>query len=176
MSARNASGKPRGCDDVFAACADIASVQDKTLAGSRSIAGRARPVKTSPWSAQISAGWRTAQPWVRGLLAAQLAAIAVLGSLLVTDSRNEATYHMLGASNRSTQSRDAIAVIFDPSITESELRRVVSGVGARIVDGPTSMNAFVLEVPATQLDHAVQGLRAEHSVRFAARLGAATGP
>jgi hypothetical protein len=62
--------------------------------------------------------------------------------------------------------------MFDPAITESEMRRVVVGVGGRIVDGPTSTHAFVLEVPAAQAGEAVQSLRAERLVRFAEPLGA----
>ncbi len=67
---------------------------------------------------------------------------------------------------------DAIAVMFDPAITEAELRRVVTGAGARIVDGPTTTHAFVLEVPAARSDEAVRKLRAERLVRFAEPLGA----
>ena len=62
--------------------------------------------------------------------------------------------------------------MFDPAITEAELRRVVTGAGARIVDGPTATHAFVLEVPAAQSGEAVQRLRAERMVRFAEPLGA----
>ena len=64
--------------------------------------------------------------------------------------------------------------MFDPAITEAELRRVVTGAGARIVDGPTTTHAFVLEVPAAQSAEAVQKLRAERMVRFAEPLGART--
>jgi hypothetical protein len=66
--------------------------------------------------------------------------------------------------------------MFDPSITEAELRGVVSGLGARVVDGPTATHAYVLEVPAARLDSAVAKLRSERSVRFAEPLGARTLP
>jgi anti-sigma-K factor RskA len=161
--------------ELFTAYADIAELQNAPAEGS-AVASLARPIRAGHWRARVSSGWRNAQPWVRGLLAAQLAAIAVLGGLLAIDTRNEATYHALGASSRSAQARNAIAVVFDPSITEAELRRVVHAVGARIVDGPTSTNAFVLEVPATQLDHAMQALRTERTVRFAERLGPEIAP
>jgi len=156
--------------ELFTAYADVAGVQDAPAAGYPA-GSLARPIRVQRWPARISAGWRTAQPWVRGLLAAQLAAIAVLGTLLTLDDRNEATYHALGAANPSAQSRNAVAVMFDPAISEADLRRIVHAAGARIVDGPTSTGAFVLEVPASQLEHAMQALRAERTVRFAEPLG-----
>ena len=61
--------------------------------------------------------------------------------------------------------------MFDPAITEAELRRVVTSTGGRIVDGPTSTHASS-EVPAARSGEAVQKLRAERMVRFAEPLGA----
>lgn len=70
--------------------------------------------------------------------------------------------------------RDAVAVMFDPAITESDMRRILLGVGARIVDGPSSTNVFVLEIPGERTDRALQSLRAEPRVRLAERLGPRT--
>ncbi len=128
------------------------------------------------WRTRVQEGWRAAYPWTRWLLAAQLAAIVVLGTLLATDTHDAASYRTLGASNPSAQTRDAIAVMFDPAITESRMRRIVLGVGARIVDGPSSTAIFVLEVPAERTDQALQTLRTEHGVRVAERLGPRTSP
>jgi hypothetical protein len=108
------------------------------------------------------------------LMAAQFAGLALLGTLLALDTRHEATYQTLGTPTRPASTGDAIAVMFDPAITEAELRQVVTGAGARIVDGPTKTHAFVLEVPAAQSREAVQKLRAERMVRFAEPLGART--
>ncbi len=161
--------------EVFAACAAIEPLRDPTPADLRRLARFERPIPAGISPARIRREWRTAQPWVRWLLAAQLAAIAVLGTMLATDTRNEAAYQTLGASARSAQVRDAIAVMFDPRATESEIRRIVLSAGARIADGPTSTNAFVLEVPAARSDGALQALRAERAVRFAEYLGPVTG-
>jgi hypothetical protein len=62
--------------------------------------------------------------------------------------------------------------MFNPAITEAEMRRVLTDARARIVDGPTTTNAFVLEVPTAQVGEAVQKLRAERMVLFAEPLGA----
>jgi predicted anti-sigma-YlaC factor YlaD len=120
-------------------------------------------------------GARKAQSWTRWLLAAQLAAIVVLGTLLATDTRDIASYRTLGTSNPSAQSRDAIAVMFDPGVTESEMHRVVLGVGARIVDGPTSTGIYVLELPEDRVDQALQALRTDRAVQLAERLGSRAG-
>lgn len=118
---------------------------------------------------------RKTHSWTRWLLAAQLAAIVVLGTLLATDTRDIASYRTLGTSNPSAQLQDAVAVMFDPGITESEMHRVVLGVGARIVDGPTSTSMYVLEIPAERVDQALQVLRTDRAVRLAEHLGPRTG-
>ena len=97
-----------------------------------------------------------------------------LAKVLATDTRDVASYRTLGLPNPSAQTRDAIAVMFDPGITESDLRRVVLGVGARIVDGPSSTDVFMLEIPAERTDRALEALRAEPGVRLAERLGPRT--
>jgi len=109
------------------------------------------------------------------LLAAQFAAICVLGTMLATDTTDVGTYRTLGSSSPSAQPQNAIAVVFDPGITESEIRRIVLGAGARIVDGPTSADVFVLALPAERMDQALQALRSEGAVRFAERLGPGPG-
>ena len=76
---------------------------------------------------------------------------------------------------RPASTGDAIAVMFDPAITEAELRRVVTSAGGRIVDGPTTTHAFVLEVPAAQSGEAVQKLRAERDGALRRAVGRAGG-
>jgi anti-sigma-K factor RskA len=157
---------------VFAACAALSPLEDaptEPLPPAR-IATPARWRNRPAWWTE---GWRSAAPWVRGLLAAQLAAIAVLGTTIVIEPRNPPTYQTLGAASRSMPSRNAVAVVFDPAAPEAEIRRIVSGIGARIVDGPTAANAFVLELPPAQSDRALRSLRAETLVRLAEPLGPA---
>ncbi len=106
------------------------------------------------------------------LIAAQFAGLAILGTLLALDTAPRTELPDARRLRAPAPTGDAIAVMFDPAITEAELRRVVTGAGARIVDGPTTTHAFVLEVPAAQSGEAVQKLRAERMVRFAEPLGA----
>jgi len=126
------------------------------------------------WRARIQEGFRTTPPWTRWLLAAQVAAIAILGTCLLTDARDVASYRTLGAPNPSAQLKGAIAVMFDSGITESEMQRIIFGVGARIVDGPTQAGVFVLEIPEERAPLALQALRNERGVRLAERLGPRT--
>jgi outer membrane lipopolysaccharide assembly protein LptE/RlpB len=62
-------------------------------------------------------------------------------------------------------------VVADPTTTEAELRRILRAAGARIVDGPTQANAYVLEVPAQRQEQAMRALRAEHALVLVERLG-----
>jgi hypothetical protein len=165
--------------DVFAACEEIAPLPETPLAdagrvpalagGNFASAGRAAP---RGWRGRVAAGWAATRPWARMLMAAQLAALAVLGTMLASQTGDEAPYRTLGARVSATPSGDAIAVMFDPTITEGEIRRLLQSAGARIVDGPTATSAFVLEVPAGHSSAAVEKLRAEQKVLFAEPLGA----
>jgi anti-sigma factor RsiW len=104
--------------------------------------------------------------WARWLLAAQLAAIFFLGAALLS-ARDGASYRTLGAASAPARSQSSVAVMFDPTTTEPELRRIVVQTGARISDGPTPAGVFVLQVEPDKLDRALQMLRAERAVRLA---------
>jgi hypothetical protein len=43
--------------------------------------------RAAAFGGRISAGWRSTQPWVRMLVAAQVAGLAVLGTILTVDTR-----------------------------------------------------------------------------------------
>ena len=62
-------------------------------------------------------------------------------------------------------------VVFDPLTPESELRRILRDSGARIVDGPTQANAYILDVPAQRQDEAVKALRRERAAVLVEQLG-----
>ena len=159
--------------DVFAACAAIAPLPDAPASADVTrLPGLDARLRPPGWRTRVSAGWQSTQPWMRMLMAAQFAGLVILGTLVAVDNLREPSYRTLGAYARPAPAGDAIAVMFDPAITEAELRRVVTGAGARIVDGPTTTHAFVLEVPAARSDEAVRKLRAERLVRFAEPLGA----
>ena len=64
----------------------------------------------------------------------------------------------------------SLIVVFDPATTEAELRRILREADARLVDGPTRANAYVLDVPAERRDVALRALRSERSVLLVERL------
>ncbi len=73
-----------------------------------------------------------------------------------------ALYRTLGAAPGSAPA-GSIAVVFDPATAEADLRRILREAGARIVDGPTQANAYVLDVPARRQEQALRALRAERA-------------
>lgn len=162
--------------EIFSALCDITLAQAPETARPCPVALPERPPSRRRGRMRISEVWRETRPWMRGLLAAQLAAIAVLGSVLATDASHDAKYSTLGALNRSAQIPTSIAVIFDPVTPESEIRRAVRNARARIVDGPTAANAYVLEVPAAESSRATRALRGDRIVQFAQPLGPGTNP
>ncbi len=159
--------------DVFAACVAAAPLPEAPAAQA---AGSRYPGGARTWGAAAQQGWQSSPRWMRALMAAQLAGLAILGTLLAGDAGDGPTFRTLGSPGRFASSGEAIAVMFDPAITEAELRAAVTRIGGRLVDGPTTTNAYVLEVPAGQSSDAVEKLRADSKVRLAEPLGSRSEP
>lgn len=121
--------------------------------------------------------WRTSSAasgtWLRWTVAAQFAVIGVLAAMLVQPGGERAGYRALGAAARTDGN---LVVMFTPDTSEAELRRIVRASGARVVDGPTVTDAWVLSVPAAGSKDALARLRAERSVRLAQPLLAESRP
>ena len=94
------------------------------------------------------------------MIAAQLAVILVLGALVVSSDEPRAPYRTLSAAASSA----SLVVVFDPAATESDFRRSLRAAGARIVDGPTQANAYLLDVPPDTREHAIRTLKADRRV------------
>ena len=113
----------------------------------------------------------TARPWTHWVIGAQLALVAALGVLwLQQTDEHAALYRTLGAPGAAAQAVGSLVVVFDPAASEAELRRVLRSVGARVVDGPTRSNAYVLDVPAAGREQALRTLRSEPAVALAEEL------
>lgn len=106
-------------------------------------------------------------PWMRWALAAQLAVIVGLGVLLMPQYGQIAAYRALGMSKNTIGN---VVVVFKPETTEQELRRILHASGARVVDGPTVTDAYLLKVADPQLPQALKGLRSEPNVVLAESL------
>lgn len=112
--------------------------------------------------------WRDAAAngaWLRWTAVAQLAAIGLLSIMLV---RPAADYRAMGAAPRTEGNA---VVVFRPDTPEREMRRILQAAGARVVDGPTVTDAYVLAVPAGQAGAALAHLRSERAVTLAQPLG-----
>ena len=76
--------------------------------------------------------WRRAPSWSRWAMAAQLAVIVALGAALVPATDGPALYRTLGARNAAAPTTGALVVVFDPTTTESDLRRILRKAGKSI--------------------------------------------
>jgi hypothetical protein len=109
-------------------------------------------------------------------LAGQLAVAASVAVAFVTLSPAEprAEYRLL-ASPDQTGSGNVI-VLFSPETTEADLRRELTAVEARIVDGPTASGAYILRVTARDQAKAIAQLRAAGEVVLAEPLSTGSTP
>ena len=124
-----------------------------------------------PWLQRFLEHWRRAPQWTRWVIAGEFAvAVALTPFVGALDRESSTPYRTLGASPASPFG--TIAVVFMPDIAEAEMRRILQAAGARIVDGPTSTDAYVLQVPTEHRTDALVTLRSEPAVVFAEPLSA----
>jgi hypothetical protein len=113
--------------------------------------------------------WRDVQPALRWMLAAQFALIAVLvgvlGAVIATSGPAPALYRTLG--DAPSASGGAIVVVFKGERTEQEIRRLLLRLNVRVVDGPSSVGAYRLELRAGGQQDVLALLRADPAVAFA---------
>ena len=110
--------------------------------------------------------------WLRLAFAMQLGVIIALGWALAV--REPPAYRTLGSGARA---QGSIVVVFDPATRERDLRRILTAAGARVVDGPTATNGYMLDVGdgSGAIARALKVLRAERSVILAQPLVAEQG-
>lgn len=121
--------------------------------------------------------WRRASAansaWLRWVALAELAAIGVLSLMLAQAGTGAAEYRAMGAA---AQTQGSLVVVFNPDTSEREIRRILQASGARMADGPTVTDAYVLALPAAQAGAALARLRAEPAVTLAQPLAAESRP
>ena len=142
--------------ELHAACAVVAAP-----GGSPAVGQLHQRLMEPPTAVQLMAARRQrVHPWSGAVIAAQLAVILVLGALVVGSDESRAPYRTLSAAASSA----SLVVVFDPAATEADFRRSLRAAGARIVDGPTQANAYLLDVPADTREHAMRTLKADRHV------------
>jgi hypothetical protein len=83
-------------------------------------------------------------------------------------------YHALGAPPAAEPGN--VVVIFRPDTTEKTMREALQASGARLVDGPTQADAYVLRVPADARDAALSTLRGRREIVLAQPVDSAGAP
>lgn len=110
--------------------------------------------------------------WALAVQAACLA-VVVVGALTLLPSPTR-TYTALSAATAPAQGN--IVVVFKPDASEAALRSALRQVDARLVDGPTTTDAYVLRVDAARRAEALAQLRANGDVTLAEPIDGAPRP
>lgn len=127
---------------------------------------RLEPPRRDPLSlGNMVSGWLGlfTRPAVAAIAIVQLAFVILVGALLL--SLNRAPYQALNAPTAPAAAN--IIVMFRPSTSEADLRRLLDSNGARFVDGPTENDAYLLRVPPEGRPRALAALRADPHVTLA---------
>lgn len=122
----------------------------------------------SPPRVRVLDRWRKAaaanSAWLKWTAAAQLAAIGVLSVMLTRPGGDAAGYRAMGSP---TPEAGNAVVVFRPDTPEREIRRILQARGARVVDGPTVTDAYVLALPPSQVSDSLARMRMESAVTLA---------
>lgn len=114
----------------------------------------------------------TGASMMRLALAAQAVIIAMLAILLMRPDPAPVLYRALGTPAGAAGN---VVVMFKPDTTERELRRILQESGARLVDGPTAADAYVLHIPRAHQQQAIVMLRSKSAVMLAEPLDSGGG-
>jgi anti-sigma factor RsiW len=116
--------------------------------------------------ARLGGNWYAAPAWTRWAIAAELAVIACLATLVTMPQRDaDAPYRTLGTPGGEVQG--SIAVRFANGTSAQAIAAVVAAAGARIVTGPTRDNVYVLDLRGNERDAALTVLRNSPGVMLA---------
>jgi hypothetical protein len=100
------------------------------------------------WFKDRARDWTSSEPWLRWAVAGQACALVALSVVALPSilSKAPVEYHALGAAP-GVQTAN-LAVMFRPDMPEGRFRSTLKGLDARIVDGPTTADVYLLQVPA----------------------------
>ena len=171
-NARAASAKSNGCNSCMRLCGRAAAHGRDGAAAPSARADRgissARPYA---WGlSHALGGWQRIASWAKWAIAVEFGALVAIAVLALPVGETPSVYRTFGAATIRESPAGTFAVVFKPGVTESEMRRIVRSVGARVVDGPTETGAYVLAIPSGDPDRAVAVLRAEPAVTLVAAL------
>jgi hypothetical protein len=127
------------------------------------------------WWSSLTSGLRTlhaAHPVLRGALVVQAAMILLAVFLLVRIPLLDRTPSFETLTDASAPvaaelGNARLRVVFAPEVAMSDVQALLQSGGARIVDGPSSVGAFAIDVPADASAAWLERLRSDARVRFA---------
>lgn len=108
---------------------------------------------------------RSFGPAALGWFLAGQCAVALLVIAAIAPPRQETLYHGLGRS--TVEAPGSMIVIFRPDATEQTIRGALTGIGARIVNGPTSAGAYIVSAPGRKQVSVLRHLRATPAIVLA---------
>ena len=123
--------------------------------------------------AQARQQWRAAPPWLGWALGAQGAVLVVVAVMAAPPVQTD-RYHALGAAPPSAAGN--VVVIFRPDTPEAALRATLRASRARLVDGPTAADAYMLNVPAGERQAILARLRGQADIVLAEPVDSAAAP
>jgi len=136
--------------------------------------GWAAPGWLSGGLAEIGRQWRGGAPSLRWVVAAQFGLLVLATTLLLLPSVQPARYRALGA--RPAVASGNVVVIFRPDVREKDLRETLLANDARLVDGPTAADAYLLHVPPAQRGAVLARLRQSARIELAEPVDAGSPP
>lgn len=158
----NAS-EPRIADlDVERAWAKMSAKLD----GAEAVAGQSYPKKWSAPAVLHNLVHHLARPLtipMAWLVVPQLAMVLVLATFLM-QTEPEVKYQVLG---NGVTLESNVVVVFKPEANQASVTRLLQKYEARIVDGPTVTNAYLLRVPEDQVPAAIREFRQDATIEQA---------
>ena len=136
------------------------------------------PVSAPPMQRRVEGlgrQWRQSAPWLRWAVAAELALLVLAGAAFAVSHRVAAPqYRTLGAAPEPAAAN--VVVVFRPDVRESDMRRTLRDTQARVVDGPTAADAYLLHVAPAGRTAAVERLRHQATIVLAEPIDAGEKP
>ena len=108
--------------------------------------------------------WRDAGPWL-GVAVVSPVLLVLFLAVFLRPPEPAGAYHVLGA--QPVKDAGNLVVIFKPETPENRLRAALRANRARLVDGPTAADAYILSVPVAERNAVLFRLRASADVVLA---------
>lgn len=119
--------------------------------------------------------WKPTPVFARALIAVQVVLVVALGSVALYQYVHPTViYTTSSGSSGNTKASARIAIQFNDKATEQQIRKTILGIQGKIVDGPSALGLYTIELPisreqATEIEQVLQRLRRDQKiVRFAA--------